>query len=105
MAIYNREDPRTALPQLEKRIRGLEDQIFIAYLDKTTYKEVRDALEAEKLVFAFAPNSYNTYNLYIYSYSGDGKVCFYRMHGENTASYRNLVLDKDDVWTSNKVDL
>lgn len=105
MAIYNREDPRTALPQLEKRIKGLEDQIFIAHANETKYQEVYDALKAGKIVYAFSPNSYGTYNLYIYSYSGVGKICFYRMQGENTATYKALVLDTDNVWTSYTVNL
>lgn len=28
MAIYNREDPRTVLPQLEKKINGIFDLIY-----------------------------------------------------------------------------
>ena len=105
MAIYNREDPRTVLPQIEKRLQSVEDQTFIAHVNKTTYREVHDALKAGKIVYAFSPNSYGTFNLYIYSYSGVGKICFYRMQGENTATYKALVLDTDNVWTSYSVNL
>ena len=106
MAIYNREDSRTALPQLEKRIRELEEHgVYVATINKTSYKEVKDALKKGYIVYAMTPNSYGTNNMYIYSNTGTDKICFFRMHYSNAPSCRYAYVNADNTWTTQTVNL
>lgn len=101
--LYNREDSRAALPQLEKRITELErnKDIYVATINKTTYKEVVNVLKDGKIVFAKTSNSYGTYNIYPYSYMGTGQVFFVRMHGSpSEPQYKCVILREDNTWTT-----
>lgn len=102
MGIYNREDYNTALPQLEKRIKQLEDNgIYVAKVNKTTYREVVQALKDGKIPFAITSNSYDTFNVYPYSFAGTGALYFGRMHGSaNAPAYKLAVLTSDNTWTT-----
>lgn len=103
MTIYNREDSRAALPQLEKRITELESNkdIYVATINKTTYKEVINELKNGKTVFAKTSNSYGTYNIYPYSYMGTGQIFFVRMHGSpSEPQYKCVILREDNTWTT-----
>jgi len=109
MATFNREDPRTALPQLEKKltemIEGIDGGLFIAEYDKTTFKEVRAALLDGKLPFAITTNSYGTFNAYPYTFTGTDSIVFGRTHGINSPQYRIVRLYEDDTWTTTTINL
>lgn len=104
MTKYSRLDYQTALPQLESRIKELENkesEIFIAKIDKTKYKEVYKALKDGKIVFAVTSNSYGTQNIYPYTFAGADKFFFGRMHGsQNSPAYKLATLDSDDAWAT-----
>ena len=99
MTIYNREDSRTVLPQLEKRVTELEEnKVYMATVDKTTYREAVSALKRGELLFAKVENSYGTYNIYPYCYHGTSALVFARIHWGSAPQCKIVFLNDDDTW-------
>lgn len=99
MARINREDFQTAIPKLEKMIEELEDnKIYIATVDKTTYREATAALKRGELLFAKVTNSYGTYNIYPYCYHGTSALVFARIHWGSAPQCKIVFLNDDDTW-------